>query len=120
MNQLFRNIVLILLILATFMLPTLIDAGMIDIELPEEDDLTEKEADGDDFQAISHFSPAWIRIPVHQMSILLRLGLSIFALFVVYLGGRSKRRLFNDRTIDPAAVLIVNLKTTLHRVVFIF
>jgi hypothetical protein len=118
MNQLVRTIILILLVLSTFMLPTLIDAGMID--LPEEDDLRETDADGDNFSAISEFPIAWSRIPVHQMSILLRLGISIFALFVVYLGGRSKHKRFNDRTIDPAAVLIVNLKTTLNRVVFIF
>ena len=118
MNQLVRNIILILLVLSTFMLPTLIDAGMID--LPEEDDFADSDADGSDFSAISEFPLAWTRIPVHQMSLLLKLGISIFALFGVYVGGRSKRNLFNDRTIDPAAVLIVNLKTTLPRVVFIF
>jgi hypothetical protein len=118
MNQLVRNIILILLVLSAFMLPTLVDAGMID--LPEEDDFNDKDAERDDFAVISEFPIAWIRIPVHQMSVLFRLGISIFALFGVYVGGRSKRKLFNDRTIDPADVLIANLKTTLFRVVFIF
>ena len=120
MNQTVRNIILLLLLLlCAFMLPALADASII--ELPEEDDLTD--TDGDDLSIISHFPPAWIRIPVHQMAVLLRLGLSIFALFVVYLGGRSKHRRFNDRTLDHVTALISysSLKTALiHRAVFYF
>ena len=48
----------------------------------------------------SSFVAIWARIPVHQMLSGLILGLSIFALFVVYLGGRSNHRRFNDRTLD--------------------
>lgn len=89
-------------------------------DLPEEDDFSDE--DGDDVSLISNISPDWNRIPIHQLSILLKLGLSIFALFVVYLGGRSKHRRFNDRTIDPVNALTpVSLKTALfHRAVFIF
>jgi len=119
MNQIVRNLILILLmLLAAFVLPALVEANLLD--LPEED-LTDE--DEDDLSAIHNFSPTWIRIPVHQMSVLLRLGISIFNLFVVYLGGRSKHRRFNDRTIDPVNALISysSLKTALlNRAVFYF
>jgi hypothetical protein len=110
-------ICLILLILSVFLLPLLAGASIIDS--PEEDNL----ADDDDFSVISTFPVAWLRIPVHQMSLLLRLGISIFALFVVYLGGRSKHRRFNDRTIDAINLLtgeLLILKTALIRAVFNF
>jgi len=119
MNHNARSILLIiLLILSAFLLSPLVGAGVM--ELPEEDDFTDEE--GDDFSVINSFSPEWIRIPVHQLSILLRLGISFFALFVVYLGGRSKHRRFNDRTIDHVNALIsYSLKTALiNRAVFIF
>lgn len=119
MIQNVRSILLILiLMLSVLIAPAFMGASIID--LPEEDDLTD--TDGDDFSLISHFSPAWIRIPVHQMSVLLRLGISIFALFIVYLGGRSKHRRFNDRTIDHVNTLMsYSLKTALFiRAVFNF
>ena len=119
MNQSVRNIFLIIiLILSVLFMPALMGAGVID--LIEEDDLTD--ADGDDLSVFSNFPPAWIRIPVHQMSVLLRLGISIFALFVVYLGGRSKHKRFNDRTLDHINALIsYPLKTALlTRAVFYF
>jgi hypothetical protein len=120
MNQIVRNLILILLmLLAAFVLPALVDASFLD--LPEEEDLTD--GDEDDLSAIHNFPLTWIRIPVHQMSVLLRLGISIFALFVVYLGGRSKHRRFNDRTLDHVNTLIPysSLKTALiTRAVFCF
>jgi hypothetical protein len=108
---------LIVLVLSVFLLPVLIGASIIDS--PEEDNL----ADDDDSSIITTFPVTWIRIPVHQMSILLRLGISIFALFVVYLGGRSKHRRFNDRTIDAINLLtgeLLILKTARIRAVFNF
>jgi len=104
--------------LSVLFMPAVMGTGII--HLPEEDDLTD--ADEDDFSAISSLSLAWIRIPIHQLSVLLRLGLSIFALFVVYLGGRSKHRRFNDRTLDHINALIsYPLKTALiNRAVFYF
>jgi hypothetical protein len=45
------------------------------------------------------------RIPVHDLSIRLALGMSIFALFVICLGGYSKHRRFNDRAIDGDFVM---------------
>ncbi len=116
MNLKSLNIVfMIIVILSVILLPVFMGAGIVD--LPEEDNLT----DDDDFSMVSNFSVAWLRIPVHQMSGLLRLGISIFALFVVYLGGRSKHRRFNDRTIDPISVLKAEfLKTALIRAVFNF
>lgn len=86
---------------------------------PEEDELTG--ADQDDALLRNKFSPDWIRIPAHQQSVLWRSGISIFALFVVYLGGRSKHRRFNDRTLDHIDMFISDsIKTALHRAVFIF
>ncbi len=119
MNQNVGNIFLILiLMLSVLFMPAVMGTGIID--LPEEDDLTDP--DEDDFSAISSLPTAWIRIPVHQMAVLLRLGMSIFALFVVYLGGRSKHRRFNDRTLDHVNALIsYSLKTALFiRAVFYF
>jgi len=119
MNQIVRNLILVLLMmLAAFVLPALVEASLLDLL---EEDLTDE--DDDDSSAIHNFTPTWIRIPVHQMSVLLRLGISIFTLFVVYLGGRSKHRRFNDRTIDPVNALISysSLKTALlSRAVFRF
>lgn len=99
------------------LLPALTGTGMA--SFIEEDDIP----DEDDFSFISTIPVAWIRIPVHQSSMLLRLGISIFALFVVYLGGRSKHRRFNDRTIDANTVLrdmCMSLKAALCRAVFNF
>jgi hypothetical protein len=119
MIQSIRNIFLILiLILSVLFVPALLGASVIDLQ--EEDDLTDTE---DDNFFVIDFPPTWIRIPVHQMSVLLRLGMSIFALFVVYLGGRSKHRRFNDRTLDHVNALISYsfLKTALiNRAVFRF
>jgi hypothetical protein len=108
---------LIILVLFVFLLPALIGASIIDS--PEEENF----ADDDDSSIITTFPVAWIRIPAHQMSVLVRLGISIFALFVVYLGGRSKHRRFNDRTIDAINLLIgelLILKTALIRAAFNF
>jgi len=120
MIQNVRNIFfIIILMLSVLFMPALMGAGVID--LIEEDDLSDM--DGDDFSVISDFPPAWTRIPVHQMAVMLRLGLSIFTLFVVYLGGRSKHRRFNDRTLDHVNALLSYpfLKTALiNRVVFNF
>jgi hypothetical protein len=120
MNQKIWNaFLIILLMLSALFVPALMGAGTI--ELAEEDDLAD--LDGDDFSAMSNFAPSWIRIPVHQMSVLLRLGISIFTLFVVYLGGRSKHRRFNDLTPDHVIALISYsfLKTALLvRAVFHF
>jgi hypothetical protein len=120
MNQSVGSIFLIIiLMLSVLFMPAIMGAGMID--LIEDDDLTD--TDEDDFSTISDFPPAWVRIPIHQLSVLLRLGMSIFALFVVYLGGRSKHRRFNDRTLDHVNALISYpfLKTALFiRAVFLF
>lgn len=119
MIQTVRNLLLILiLMLSVLFVPALLGTSIIDLQ--EEDDLTDTE--DDDFPFID-FPPTWIRIPLHQMSVLLRLGISIFTLFVVYLGGRSKHRRFNDRTLDHVNALISysSLKTALFiRAVFHF
>ena len=117
MNQTTRNIFLILLLITSVLLAPALMGGSIIDGLAEEDDL----GDRDEFSLIGTFSILWIRIPVHQMSVLFRLGISIFALFVVYLGGRSKHRRFNDRTIDAINVLKFKadlLKTARTRAVF--
>ena len=118
MSPTIRNLILILILIsAVIFLPALMGASMID--LPEEDDSTD--TDSDDVLLIGNSAAHWVRIPVSQLTILLRLGISIFALFVVYLGGRSKHKRFNDRTIDPINVLKAELlKTALFRAVFNF
>ena len=54
----------------------------------------------DDNLLANSFMAIWARMPVHQMLLGLMLGMSIFALFVVYRGGRSNHSRFNDRTLD--------------------
>lgn len=91
------------------------------MELPAEDDLTDSDENEDEVSLMSTFPVSWMSIPVHQLVILLRVGISIFALLVVYIGGRSKHRRFNDRTLDHINVLIDGfLRTALFRVVFNF
>lgn len=118
MNQNVRNLFFIIsLILSVLFMPALLWTSVI--ELPEEDLLDSEE---DDFASSASLSAYWIRIPVHQMSVLLSWGISIFALFAVYLGGRSKHRRFNDRTLDRVIALIsYSLKTALlSGAVFVF
>ena len=116
MNLKNLNIIfLILLITSVVLLPVLMGASILDFS--EEDNF----ADQDDFSVVNAFQMSWIRIPVHQMAVLFRLGISIFALFGVYVGGRSKRHLFNDRTIDAVNVLKADFpKTARIRAVFNF
>jgi len=79
MLQNLRNIFLILILtLSVLFVPALLGTSII--YLQEEDDLSDPE--DDDFSLID-FPPTWIRIPVHQVSVLLKLWMSIFALFVV-------------------------------------
>jgi hypothetical protein len=115
MNLTSRSILLVILLIScVILLPALIGVSLI--ALPEEDNLA-----GDDFMLMSNLPLAWSRIPIHQMSILLRGAISIFALFVVFLGGRSKHKRFNDRTIDHVNILIAEfLKTAPIRAVFNF
>lgn len=72
----------------------------------------------DDFLAAGNFALAWLSIPVPQLSFILMLGMSIFALFVTYLGGRSNHKRFYDRTIEPVKFLtFLFLETALLRAV---
>jgi hypothetical protein len=110
------NIVfLIVLILSVTLLPVLAGAGIL--RFSEEDNIAER----DDFFIIDNYSATWMRMPVHQLSDFLGFGISIFVLFIVYLGGRSKHKRFNDRTIDLVNALIAAfLKTARLRAVFNF
>ena len=75
----------------------------------------------DDNLLASSFMASWARMPVHQMLSGLMLGMSIFALFVVYLGGRSNHRRFNDRTLDSFNLFRgILFATALFRAVFVF
>lgn len=108
MNLFSRIIILIgILLLLLTLFPAMGGTGFV--ALVEEDDLP----DDDDVSLHNDVPISWIRIPVHQLSLLLRLGISIFALFIVYLGGRSKARRFNDRTIDAVIKLRAFFQTAL-------
>jgi hypothetical protein len=97
------------------LLPVFAGTGIVG--LMEDNDYPDDDAAG----VIFHFPANWVRIQTHQLSVLLKIAISIFALFVVYLGGRSKNRRFNDRTYDPIKPsFAVFSKTTLNRVVFCF
>jgi hypothetical protein len=106
---------LILLILSVILLPFLMGASIIG--LSEQENFV----DEDDFLMMNYFSATWMTMPLHQMTVLSGLVISIFVLVIVYLGGRSKHRRFNDRTIDAINVLKAELlKTARIRAVFNF
>jgi len=106
---------LIVLILAVFLLPPLTGASII--ASPEESPI----ADDNYFSITSSILVAWIGIAIHQMSVLFSRGKSIFVLVICYLGGRSKYRRFNNRTIDAIDLLAAEfLKTALIRAAFHF
>jgi len=101
MNITVRNVFLTIVILSIILLPIIVGIIGSFIET-DADDLP----GNIDFSMIYSSSMAWRSwISVQQMSVILRFGMSIFALFVVYLGGRSKARRFNDRTIEPIKFL---------------
>ena len=107
-----RNVIFMAMVMLSIILMTVL-TGII---ISEEDDQLPE----DDFLAAASFAAAWFRMPVYQLSFILMLGMSIFALFVVYLGGRSNHKRFYDRTIEPVKLLTVTfLKTALLRAVFI-
>ena len=110
-----RSIVLvIILLLFIFLLPAItgLVGLMVDNEL----------SDIDDFDTlVNSFIASVARITVPPMISGLMLGMSIFTLFVVYQGGRSNRRLFNDRTIDAVNLFRgIFSETALIRAVFVF
>jgi len=116
MNLTNRSIILItILILLAFLLPAItgLVGLMVDNELP----------DGDDYDAFASGSIiALARMTIgHQVLSGLMLGISIFALFGVYQGGRSNHRRFNDRTLDSNNLFRgIFSVTALLRAVFVF
>lgn len=93
MNLTKQNVVLLaLMMLFIILLPVL--AGMAGLTLDN------ALAEDDDHSLAKTFMASWARISVHQMLLGLILAISIFALFGVYMGGRSNHRRFNDRTLD--------------------
>lgn len=108
-------LVLIMVILLMILLPAFAGTGFVG--LMEEGEYP----DDDDASAMAHFPVDWIGLQSHQLSVSLGLAVSIFALFVVYLGGRSKNKRFNNRTFEVIkSSIVIFFKTTLFRVVFCF
>ena len=110
-----RSIVLvIILLLFIFLLPAI--TGLVGLMADNE------LSDSDDFDTlVNSFIASVTRITVPPMMSGLMLGMSIFTLFVVYQGGRSNRRLFNDRTIDAVNLFRgIFSETALIRAVFVF
>ena len=101
MNLTNRGIALIaILMLFIILLPTAV--GLVNL------------AGGDDspddyYLQAGGFTVAWAKMQDHQMLTGLMMGMSVFALIVVYLGGRSKHRRFNDRTIDSINLLYLGV-----------
>jgi hypothetical protein len=88
-----RSVVLLALMMLFIILFSVLTgiAGLtVDNLLPEDDD----------HLFVGSFMAIWGRMTVHQILSGLMLGISILALFGVYLGGRSNHRRFNDRTLD--------------------
>jgi hypothetical protein len=112
-----RNVFLIILMLSIILLPVI--TGIIGLFIGRDGDNL---PDNIDFSMISNFSMVLIDwISVRQTAVVLRFGISIFALFVVYLGGRSKAKRFNDRTIELIKSLkVVFIMAALFRAAFNF
>src|SRR5215211_2403372 len=109
-----RNVIFMALVMLCIILLTVLTGISISVQ---DDELSD-----DDFLAAVSFGLAWFRIPVHQLSFILTLGMSIFASVVVYLGGRSNHKRFNDRTLEFVKLLTVAFSMTalINRAVFIF
>ena len=109
-----RRVVLLAFMMLFIILSSVLTgiAGLtVDNLLPEDDD----------HSLVESFMATWARISVYQMLSGLMLGISIFTLFVVYLGGRSKHRRFNDRTLDSSTFFGgYFFATALFRAVFVF
>jgi hypothetical protein len=98
-----RNVFIIIVMLLVILLPVI--TGIIGLFIGTDGDNL---PDNVDFSMISSFSTVLISwISNRQAAVVLRFGISIFVLFVVYLGGRSKVKRFNDRTIELIKSLIV-------------
>jgi len=78
--------------------------------------------DNGDFSVTAYFPMDWVGVQIPHKLTLLRLDISLFLLFVVYLGGRSKHKWFNDRTIELISSSIDKLcpKAALNRAAFTF
>ena len=106
------TILLTVLMIFIILLPVV--TGIVGLD--EDNDLL----DDDDFSLVSSFV-AWARISFRQFLSGLVMGMSVFTLFVVYLGGRSNHRRFNDRTIDAINLFRgIFSATALLRAVFVF
>ena len=97
-----RNVIFMAMVMLCIILMTVLTGIII---IPEEN----AQLPGDDVLAAGNFAAAWFSIPVPQLSfllMLLMLGMSIFAFLIVYLGGRSNHRRFNDRTVDSMNLFV--------------
>jgi hypothetical protein len=100
MNPTARNLLLVILMLFVALSPMV----MGNFGLEDEDD----HPGDNDLLVMSILPMTWInKILVHRIPDLLRFGISFFALFLVFLGGRSKAKRFNDRTLDSIKPLVV-------------
>ena len=98
-----RSVVLLALMMLFIILFSVLTgiAGLtVDNLLPEDDD----------HSFVGSFMAIWGRMTVHQILSGLMLGISILALFGVYLGGRSNHRRFNDRTLDSMHLFGVSFR----------
>ena len=107
-NRIFLFILLILL--TSFLLVTTNSFSLVDDdEMPNNGYLT-----------IDYLPVTWFSILALPNSVLLGLGISIFAFFVAYRGGQLKNKRFNDRTIYLVNSLILIIsRRLLYRVDFI-
>lgn len=110
-----RNTSILLLILAVLfvlLFPVLF--------IPNMHDHAEDQSGDDLLHTGCTFLEAFL-LPVHTVHVVLQSGVMIFALYLVYLGGRSKHKRFNDRTIDEIHMATIDfVKTALFRAVFNF
>ena len=110
MNLTRRNIIFMTMVMLCIILMIVLTGILIseeDGQLPD-----------DDFLAAARFARSWFRIPVPQLSFILMLGMSVFALIVVCRDGRSNQKRSNDRTNEPVELLTVSfLETALLRAV---
>ena len=117
MNLVNRNHIFILLMIVVMVLSPLLTV-ILYVTMP--DNLLEKE---DNATYPGDFLIVWGNLVVQDLAVKLILGISVFILFVTYLGGRSNHRRFYDQIPDShytSKNVWLFLKTALDKAVFIF
>jgi len=84
--------------------------------------LVDDDADLDDSLTFANILMEWAGSSTPELMAVLNLSLSFFVMFIAYLGGRSKNKWFNDRTLDSikSEIEIISKTALIIRAVFYY